>query len=105
MFILRRISGDGVEMNFELGQTYTIVERFFAYESFEREFERFFNRPHVADMDPTSDEMTKKVYAFVGTDGGLNIYPLYLGQKAYIMTDSGKTFNNLTIKPDSKPSH
>lgn len=91
-------------MNFALGKSYTVVHRYFAYESFAEDFKRFFDRQHVADLDDDSkaDEMTKQVYAFVGTEGGLDIYPLYLGQQAYIMTESGSTFSNLTIKDEKK---
>jgi hypothetical protein len=102
MYTLRRISGQGVEMNFALGQSYTVVHRFTAYESFKRDFEKMFERPHVADLDPTADENTKSVYALVGTHGGEKVYPLYFGQQAYIMTESGSTFSNLTMKSNVK---
>lgn len=98
MYTLRRISGQGVEMNFALGKSYTVVDRNVSYEEFRRDFERFFNKPHVADMDPTSDDNTKRVYAFVGDEGGQHVYCLYTGQQAYIMTESGSTFSNLTLK-------
>lgn len=97
MYTLRRISGQGVEMNFELGKTYTVVHRFLSYEDFKRDFEHIFSKPHVADDDPTADEDTKKVYAFVGNEGGSTIYPLYSNQHAYIMTENGATFSNLTF--------
>lgn len=97
-FILRRISSQGVEMNFNLGKSYTVVNRFTAYEEFKTSFEQFYCKPHVADLDPKSDDETKLCYAFVGGYGGIDIYPLFNKQKAYIMTENGDTFSNLTIK-------
>lgn len=98
MFTLRRISGQGVEMNFALGKTYTVVHRYLAYEAFAADFEKFYGKPHVADIDPTADEDTKRVYAFIGSDGGENVYPLFEKQQAYIMTESGATFSNQTLR-------
>lgn len=98
MYTLRRISGQGVEMNFALGNSYTVVNRFLSYESFAEDFKEFYGKPHVADLDPLADDDTKGVYAFVGSENGINVYPLYTGQQAYIMTESGATFSNLTMK-------
>lgn len=97
-YTLRRISSQGVQMNFELGNSYTVVSRFEAYEWFKEDFKRIYDKEHVADNDPASDEDTKIVYAFVGSQGGIDVYPLFRGQQAYIMTSEGKTFSNLTIK-------
>lgn len=38
------------------------------------------------------------VYAFIVSEGGKEIYPLFKNQRNYIMTDSGKTFSNLSLK-------
>lgn len=98
MFILRRISGQGVQMNFCLGNSYTIVTRDHNYEDFCRSFKHIFDRNHVADLDDTADSDTKNCYAFVSSEGGGNLYPLWSNQKNYIMTENGKTFCNLTQK-------
>lgn len=98
MYTLRRISSNGVEMNFALGKSYTVVHRLTAYEEFRQDFTVFYKKPHVADLDPNADEDTKAVYAFVSTENGDNVYPLYSKQHAYIMTESGSTFSNLTLK-------
>lgn len=98
MYTLRRISGEGVEMNFALGNQYTVVNRFISYEAFRDDFYKFYGKNHVADLDPAADDETKNVYAFVSSDVNECVYPLYYKQSAYIMTDSGKTFSNLTLK-------
>lgn len=95
-YTLRRISGQGVEMNFALGKSYTVVNRFLSYEEFQRDFERIFGKPHVGDLDPTADDDTKSVYAFVSNHEGSDIYVLYMNQFAYIMNESGHTFSNLS---------
>lgn len=93
MYTLRRISGEGVEMNFLLGQSYTVVSRDSAHYRFKEDFKRFFN------SEWKDDEPDDNVYAFVGNEGGTTIYPLYEGQRAYIMIESGATFSNLTYIP------
>jgi len=96
MFTLRRISEDGIEMNQFIGDGYSLVDREVNYEAFCLNFEKFFKRKHVADLDPTADEFTKKVYAFVGN--GDIIQPLYKNQNNYMMMSNGKTFDNVSFK-------
>ena len=93
MFILRRISGEGIQMNQVIGDGYTFISRDCNHEEFEKTFELVFCRKHVADLDETSDEDTKNCYAFV-CNGSL-IQPLYKNQKNFIMTDGGRTFEKL----------
>ena len=82
MFVLRRISGQGVQMNSVLGKSYTFIDDTVDPKEFERSMELF-------------DDNRDKIYAFVGDEGG-NIQPLFRGQGAYIMTGSGKTFSNVS---------
>lgn len=91
MFILRRISGEGIEMNQTIGLDYTIVYRETNAEEFRRTFEQHFEKPHVADLDATADHDTKNVFAFVCLTSFWQ--PLYKNQQNYIMTESGKTFH------------
>ena len=95
MFTLRRISSSGVEMNQFLGNGYTLVDRESNYPEFCETFEKTFGYPHTADLDDTSTFDSKNVYAFVVAD---SIQPLYKKQKNFIMSDSGRTFDNLTYK-------
>jgi hypothetical protein len=94
MFILRRISSEGIQMNQTIGESYTYIGRFENAEEFRRCFKKYFERDHVADLDDTSDDDTKQVYCFI-SNGSLH-QPLYMRQQNYIMTDSGKTFSNLS---------
>jgi len=96
MFALRKII-ENTQANYALGIEYTIVERFVEYEKFQEVFEKSFGYKHVADLDDSSDNYTKNCYAFVLTQEFEPI-PLYMKQKNYVMTESGKTFSNLTYK-------
>lgn len=98
MFILRRISSHGVEMNFIIGNSYTIVTRFENYEDFKKSFKLVFGKDHVADLDKTSDSDDKNCFAFVSTENGDKIYPLWMNQSNYIMTENGKTFSRIWDK-------
>lgn len=96
MLVLRRFSGDGVEMNQVIGDGYTYISREVNPNEFREAFKNYFKKLHVADNDPASDKETKSCYAFV-CQGSL-IQPLYKNQKAFMMTESGQTFSNLTYK-------
>lgn len=82
-------------MNRVLGRGYTLVHRFETPEEFRRCFESYFEKPHVADGDPEADDDTRRVYAFISDDNG-QLQPLYTGQKAFIMTENGATFANVS---------
>jgi len=95
MFILRRYSSDGMQINQEIGDCYTLIEREINYEEFSKTFKSVFGKNHVADLDESSDDDTKNCYAFII---GSSIQPLYKSQRNYIMSSSGKTFDNLSFK-------
>lgn len=97
-FILRKVLQDNTQTNIILGDSYQLVEREANYDEFSKAFETDFGKFHVADLDPESDSFSKNCYAFLIVDGGSKFIPLYKGQYNYIMTDSGKTFSNLTSK-------
>lgn len=92
-YTLRRISTEGVELNLNLGNGYTVVHKDHAPERFKEDFKLFFNATYV-DCEIDSES----VYAFVSTECGKSVYPLYKGQKAYIMLPDGSTFSNVTFK-------
>ena len=94
MFILRRISGNGVQMNHTIGKDYTHIDRHGNYDDFCKTFKLYFERKHVADLDPESDDNTKRCYAFIVN--GAFVQPLYANQKAFVMTECGNTFANVS---------
>lgn len=85
MYTLRRVSSDGIEMNFNLGDSYTFVEK----EKNPKEFKRMIN-------EVLNGEISNTCYAFVSYNGG-QIHFLHKDQRNYIMTESGVTFSNLTL--------
>jgi len=96
MFSLRKII-ENSQTNYALGIQYQVIERENDYEKFREVFSKSFNYEHAADLDEESDDYTKSCYAFIVTNDFEPI-PLYKNQKNYIMTESGKTFSNLTFK-------
>jgi len=97
MYTLRVIK-DNVQTNFNLGQSYSLVERHTTYEKFCNIYKSFFNKEHVADLDTKSCADSKETYAFIVCRNGIEIIPLYKYQSNYIMSENGKTFSNLTFK-------
>jgi hypothetical protein len=95
MYTLRTFT-DTSEVNINLGDYYEIVRREEAPASFAVLFEDHFEKKHVADLDPTSSEETRLCYAIIQTQR--DTVPLYKGQKNYIVTETGKTFSNLSYK-------
>jgi len=97
-FILRKVLNDNTQTNIVLGDQYQLIERDTNYDEFSKAFEVDFGKFHVADLDPESDNFTKNCYAFLVINEGSKFIPLYKGQFNYIMTDSGKTFANLSYR-------
>ena len=96
MYTLRTIT-ETSEVNNWLGYQYEIITREESYEAFKPLFDDYFDEPHVADLDPTANEGTKRCYAFILNEKEEPI-PVYKGQKNYIVTENGKTFSNITYK-------
>lgn len=82
MFALRKITNDGLEMNFNLGDSYTLVTKDRSPKEFEDKM-----KDH-----PNYDE----AYAFIYWKDG--VLPLYRGQQNYIVSENGATYSNLTYK-------
>jgi len=97
-FILRKVLNDNTQTNIVLGDQYQLIERDSNYDEFSKAFEADFGKFHVADLDPTSDNFAQNCYAFLIIYGGDKLIPLYKKQFNYIMTDSGKTFANLSYR-------
>jgi len=89
MFILRKITGKNlngnIEMNFNLGNSYTVITE----ERNPEQFKEAVNKGAIL-CDPI-------IYGFVTDEGG-EVHQLSVQQQSYIMTETGKTFDNLTIK-------
>lgn len=82
MFALRKITNDGLEMNFSLGDSYTLVTK----DRSPKEFE-----------DKMKDHpFYDKANAFIYCKD--EILPLYKTQKNYIVSENGTTYSNLTYK-------
>lgn len=96
MFTLRRYSGNSVQVNQAIGDSYTLIDRDCNYGDFCKSFEIYFGKKHVADLDEASDSDTKNCYGFIGN--GSLLHPLYKNQKNYIMTSGGQTFDNVSFK-------
>ena len=97
MYTLRKVIGND-QWNKSIGDEYSFIDRETNYEEFCKAFEKSFTRKHVADLDSESDEFTKNCYAFIVCKGGSEMIPLYKNQYNYIMSESGNTFSNLTLK-------
>ena len=87
---LRKITEKGVESNFALGDQYTIIYRDKNKSDFIKIVEAYLK-----------DGVEDSVFAFLQTGFGA-IYNLVKKGQAYIVTNSGATFSNLTYKGKSK---
>lgn len=95
MYTLRSFE-DGIESNQSIGNNYQVINRKVNYEKFCEAFAKTWGKNHVADLDDESDKYTKNTYAFLVVDGGSKLIPLYKGMLYYIVSENGKTFDNLT---------
>ena len=81
MYTLRIIRKDGLESNQYLGEDYSISYRD-VHEGYEE----------VAKKAVTN----KDTYAIIISNGGSIVFPLFRGNKYFIMSENGKTIDNLT---------
>jgi hypothetical protein len=96
MFTLRRISGNGAEINHFLGESYTYIDRWNSPEEFEKCYKTYSGDTAVPKYDPESEDADKRIFGFISSSHPVHYFqPLWANQKAYIMTDGGKTFANL----------
>lgn len=85
MFVLTQVSPKkGVQSNTALGNRYSLVRQ----DADSTEFERIVNE--CFSGKPKNGE-----YAFVVTEGGKKIIPLFEDERNYIMTASGATFEEV----------
>ncbi len=84
MFILRRITSEGLECNTCLGIEYVLVSR----EVNEAEFKD--------RVSLWSEDDLKEIYGVVCFDDGASIMPLYKKSVYCIMASDGKTFANIS---------
>ena len=90
MYHLRKISEEGVEINSELGRQYSVIDREENAKAFVKTVEQYF-----------PDGIAEDIYCFVASATG-QIYGLSDQGQAYIMTENGSTFSNLTSKNPPK---
>lgn len=95
MYTLRTIDNN-IQENVYLGNYYNVIERHANYDEFCNEYKKFTRIDHKADLDDDSDENSKNIYAFINSQKGN--FPLFKNSKNYIITESGKTFSNLSYK-------
>ena len=87
MFILRRITAKGGEINTNLGDYYTLFLKDSSPEGFNQTTKLW------------SEEDVNDLYGVICFgENGESIMPLYLGSKYYIMTGDGQTFDNISKK-------
>lgn len=86
MYTLRKVV-DNVQSNQNLGIQYQVIEKETNKKEFKKAKEFFFG-----------EEEENSCYAIIVCNGGSELIPLYKNQSNYIMTESGKTFSNLTFK-------
>lgn len=93
MFALRTIS-NGIVSNQDIGLRYSVIHREKTPEYFRDKYCVVFNNSHVADTDPSACQISIQCYAFIVSDIGT--FPLYKNDENYIMTESGRTFENIS---------
>ena len=91
MYTLRTVAPSSKQSNQSVGDFYSVIERDFNYPEFAVNYKEFFGKEHSSEM---SDDEGYNVYAFVQHFG--TTIPLYENSSYYIMTESGKTFSNLS---------
>lgn len=98
MFVLRTISNGGSESNIAIGNEYTVIYRETNNIVFSQSYCSYFDIDVVLELEPASNKPEAQCFAFVVYQDGSKIWPLYCNDHYYMMTETGSTFNNLTLK-------
>lgn len=85
MFILRKVEKDGIEINQTIGEFYFYISKEKSPESFEH------HRKH------NNFDKSENLYGFIILELGKAL-PLFSVTENYIMTESGKTFANISFR-------
>jgi len=94
MYTLKEIGSDSVITHDYLGYGFSVVNKETSTEYFDKSYRAW---SQVDEMDANL-KMNDAIFAFVISEGGREIFPLYKNRFYYIVTENGKTFNNLTFK-------
>lgn len=86
MFVLRKITGSGIQSNICLNKVYN----YFNTESNPEEVKK------TLQLKQFKESESDKIYGFVVYDEGSKIEPLYMAQQNFIMMSDGKTFANIS---------
>ena len=79
---LRKITKSGIELNIPMGdEGYTFIDK----EINKKEFKEMIG-----------EEKSDLIYAFIVCRGGATVLELFNKQNAYVMTETGKTFANVS---------
>lgn len=98
MYTLRTIIENDYQHNQALGSCYSLVSRESVNgKEFNKALAVFLNVELYAEMPQKEADEAMKIYAFILKEDTTPI-PLYINNKYYIMTESGKTFTNLSFK-------
>lgn len=93
MYTLRSLTSEGHESNIALGNNYTFISRKYAKEAFERVYKNAYESSGKAfEENPNED-----CYGMIQSEN-VNFIFLWKQESNYIMTETGKTFSNLTYK-------
>lgn len=94
MFVLRKITGSGIQSNICLNKVYNLIIYHPNVSSHkhsnDEEFIRTLELPEFKDLE------RDKIYGFIIYEEGSKIEPLYKAQKNYIVMSDGNTFANIS---------
>lgn len=94
-FILRVIDSGGLESNESIGDHYSVINAFAQKEHFEESAKSSFKG--FKDVDQQVRDIKEISHAIIVFNNGSEIRFLFKKHQNYIMTESGKTFDNLSF--------
>ena len=94
MFVLREVFPDGTESNRYLGDHYTVTAKSLRPIEFDECVKDVYDVDDFESMDPKPN-----IYGFIRTWDIESAFPLYKGNKNYIVTENGNTYDNVSESP------
>lgn len=89
MFILRRITSDGNELDTIIGKSYSPIRKIENRKEYEKTLKIWLGGLKTDDDN---------IYGFIVSENGKCITPLYKKSVYFVMCSDGKTFANISLK-------
>lgn len=98
MFVLRRITSQGVTSNTVIGESYILIDSERNPKRYKESLNILINPKREVSQPVDIIDEGKDIYGFVSYNEGSKLIPLYKKSTYFIMMCNGRTFENISVR-------